>query len=300
MTKKYSEYTEYMVEQAKKLLSINSPSGYGREVMEYLLAELEGLGVKARKTVKGGVLAELPGGDPENALLLEAHCDTLGAMVHLIKDNGHLKMTNIGGMQPNNAEAENVTVITKSGKTPEQVISELVDYLRPDQSLFVQSVSTDFEGIMEEARYINALRPENTYVKIPVTREGMKAIKAAKAEGLNVLATAIYSADEAFMAALNGADYLAPYVNRMCNYGDGVGQVIDLIRMIEVQGLSSKIVAASFKSVEQVHELIAAGIQAVTVQPDIVRAMIDHPGTEIAVGEFTDAWDKTFGRKTLR
>lgn len=194
----------------------------------------------------------------------------------------------------------NPTIITKSGKTPEQVISELVDYLRPDQSLFVQSVSTDFEGIMEEARYINALRPENTYVKIPVTREGMKAIKAAKAEGLDVLATAIYSADEAFMAALNGADYLAPYVNRMCNYGDGVGQVIDLIRMIEVQGLSSKIVAASFKSVEQVHELIAAGIQAVTVQPDIVRAMIDHPGTEIAVGEFTDAWDKTFGRKTLR
>ena len=115
MTKKYSEYTEYMVEQAKKLLSINSPSGYGREVMEYLLAELEGLGVKARKTVKGGVLAELPGGDPENALLLEAHCDTLGAMVHLIKDNGHLKMTNIGGMQPNNAEAENVTVITRNG-----------------------------------------------------------------------------------------------------------------------------------------------------------------------------------------
>ena len=115
MTKKYSEYTEYMVEQAKKLLSINSPSGYGREVMEYLLAELEGLGVKAKKTVKGGILAELPGGDPETALLLEAHCDTLGAMVHLIKDNGHLKMTNIGGMQPNNAEAENVTVITRNG-----------------------------------------------------------------------------------------------------------------------------------------------------------------------------------------
>ncbi len=194
----------------------------------------------------------------------------------------------------------NPTIITKSGKTPEQVISELVAYLRPDQKLFVQSVSTDCAGILEEARYINGLRPENTYVKIPVTREGMKAIKAAKAEGLNVLATAIYSADEAFLAALNGADYLAPYVNRMCNYGDGVGQVIDLISMLETQGLDAKIVAASFKSVEQVHTLIAAGIQAVTVQPDTVRAMIDHPGTEIAVGEFTDAWDKAFGRTTLR
>lgn len=194
----------------------------------------------------------------------------------------------------------NPTIITKSGKQPEQVIKELVDYLRPDQSLFIQSVATDYEGILEEARYINGLRPENTYVKIPVTRDGMKAIKAAKAEGLNVLATAIYSADEAFLAALNGADYVAPYVNRMCNYGDGVAQVIDLIQMFAVQGISTKIIAASFKSVEQVHELIAAGIQAVTVQPDVVRNMLDHPGTEIAVNEFTEAWDAAYGRTTLR
>lgn len=193
----------------------------------------------------------------------------------------------------------NPTIITKSGKQPERVIKELVNYLRPDQSLFIQSLSADVEGILEEARYINGLRPENTYVKIPVTRNGMKAIKAAKAEGLNVLATAIYSADEAFLAALNGADYVAPYVNRMCNYGDGLGQVIDLIRMFEVQGILTKIIAASFKSVEQVHELIAAGIQSVTVQPDIVRAMIDHPGTEIAVSEFTEAWDAAYGRRTL-
>ena len=154
--------------------------------------------------------------------------------------------------------------------------------------------------MLEEARYICGLRPENTYVKIPVTHNGLKTIKAAKAEGLGVLATAIYSADEAFLAALNGADYLAPYVNRMCNYGDGLGQVIDLIQMLEVQGLESKVIAASFKSVEQVHTLIAAGIQAVTVPPEVVRAMIDHPGTEIAVQEFTANWERAYGRKTLR
>lgn len=108
-------YVEYMVEQAKNLISIDSPSGYGKEVSEYLLKEFETLGFPASRTRKGGVLADLGGEDASDAILLEAHCDTLGAMVHEIKSNGHLKLTNIGGMQPNNAEAENVRVVTKFG-----------------------------------------------------------------------------------------------------------------------------------------------------------------------------------------
>lgn len=193
----------------------------------------------------------------------------------------------------------NPSIITKSGKTPEQVIKEFVEYLRPEQKFFVQVVSTDYEQMLEEARYICDLRPKNTYVKIPVTHNGYKAIKQLKSEGLGVLATAIYSADEAFLAAMNGADYLAPYVNRMCNYGDGIGQVLDLLQMLETQGLNSKILAASFKNVEQVHTLIAAGIQSVTVPPEVVFSMIDHPGTKIAVNEFSAAWHEAYGRNTL-
>ena len=184
----------------------------------------------------------------------------------------------------------NPSIITKSGKTPEQVIKEFVEYLRPEQKFFVQVVSTDYEQMLEEARYICSLRPKNTYVKIPVTHNGYKAIKQLKSEGLGVLATAIYSADEAFLAAMNGADYLAPYVNRMCNYGDGIGQVLDLLQMLETQGFeNTKVIAASFKNVEQVHALIAAGIQSVTVPPEVVFTMIDHPGTKIAVDEFSVA-----------
>lgn len=193
----------------------------------------------------------------------------------------------------------NPSIITKSGKTPEQVIKEFVEYLRPEQKFFVQVVSTDYEQMLEEARYICSLRPKNTYVKIPVTHNGYKAIKQLKSEGLGVLATAIYSADEAFLAAVNGADYLAPYVNRMCNYGDGIGQVLDLLQTLETQGLNSKILAASFKNVEQVHALIAAGIQSVTVPPEVVFSMIDHPGTKIAVDEFSTAWREAYGRETL-
>lgn len=194
----------------------------------------------------------------------------------------------------------NPSIITKSGKTPEQVIKEFIEYLRPEQKFFVQVVSTDYEQMLEEARYICSLRPKNTYVKIPVTHNGYKAIKQLKSEGLGVLATAIYSADEAFLAAMNGADYLAPYVNRMCNYGDGIGQVLDLLQMLETQGFeNTKVIAASFKNVEQVHTLIAAGIQSVTVPPEVVSTMIDHPGTKIAVDEFSVAWREAYGRDTL-
>lgn len=194
----------------------------------------------------------------------------------------------------------NPSIITKSGKTPEQVIKEFVEYLRPEQKFFVQVVSTDYEQMLEEARYICSLRPKNTYVKIPVTHNGYKAIKQLKSEGLGVLATAIYSADEAFLAAMNGADCLAPYVNRMCNYGDGIGQVLDLLQMLETQGFeNTKVIAASFKNTEQVHALIAAGIQSVTVPPEIAFTMIDHPGTKIAVDEFSVAWREAYGRDTL-
>lgn len=110
------QYTDYIMEQAVQLLKIDSPTGYGRMVTEYLLEELARLGVRAERTVKGGVVADFGGEDAQNALLLESHCDTLGAMVHQIKENGRLKLTPIGGMRPENAEAENCRIITKSGK----------------------------------------------------------------------------------------------------------------------------------------------------------------------------------------
>lgn len=193
----------------------------------------------------------------------------------------------------------NPTIITKSKKSFQDTVKEIVEVLDENQTFFVQAISTTCEEIVEEAKYICSLREKNTYVKIPVTHEGLKAIKECKKLGLGVLATAIYTADQAFMAAMNGADYLAPYVNRMENYGDGIKEVKDLIEMLKVNGLSSKVVAASFKNKKQVHDLIVAGIQAVTVPVNVAYSMINHPGTEIAVGEFTENWNNAFGRRTL-
>lgn len=194
----------------------------------------------------------------------------------------------------------NPTIITKSGKEFDVVVKEIIDVLNENQKFFIQVVSTTCDEIVEEAKYICSLREKNMYVKIPVTHEGLKAIKKCKELGLGVLATAIYTADQAFLAAMNGADYLAPYVNRMDNYGDGVANVIDLIQMLKVNNMNTKIVAASFKNTRQVHELITAGIQSVTIPVDIAFAMINHPGTEIAVDEFTQNWDKAYNRTTLR
>lgn len=193
----------------------------------------------------------------------------------------------------------NPTILTKSGREAMDVVKDLCEVLSEDQLLFIQTVQTSFEGIMEEAKMISSIRNKNMYVKIPVTHEGLRAIKECKKLGIRTLATAIYTADQAFLAAMNGAEYLAPYTNRMCNYGDGVQDVKDLIEMLRVNHMPAKVIAASFKNTYQVHELIKAGIQAVTVPCDVLYQMIDHPGTKIAVGEFSVNWQRAYNRNTF-
>lgn len=193
----------------------------------------------------------------------------------------------------------NPTILTKSGREVMDVVKDLCEVLSEDQLLFIQTVQTSFEGIMEEAKMISSIRNKNMYVKIPVTHEGLRAIKECKKLGIHTLATAIYTADQAFLAAMNGAEYLAPYTNRMCNYGDGVQDVKDLIEMLRVNHMPAKVIAASFKNTYQVHELIKAGIQAVTVPCDVLYQMIDHPGTKIAVGEFSVNWQRAYNRNTF-
>ena len=193
----------------------------------------------------------------------------------------------------------NPTILTKSGREAMDVVKDLCEVLSEDQLLFIQTVQTSFEGIMEEAKMISSIRNKNMYVKIPVTHEGLRAIKECKKLGIHTLATAIYTANQAFLAAMNGAEYLAPYTNRMCNYGDGVQDVKDLIEMLRVNHMPAKVIAASFKNTYQVHELIKVGIQAVTVPCDVLYQMIDHPGTKIAVGEFSVNWQRAYNRNTL-
>ena len=112
-------YADYAWEQTAALLAIDSPSGFTAKAAQWVKNEFSQLGFDAAITTKGGVLIDLGGEDANDGLFLEAHADTLGCMVAEIKGNGRLRLTNLGGMNPNNAEAENVLVYTRSGKVIE-------------------------------------------------------------------------------------------------------------------------------------------------------------------------------------
>ena len=109
-------YADFSWEQAAELLAIDSPSGYTAKAAAWIKEAFEKLGFNAQITVKGGVLIDLGGEDVKDGLLLEAHGDTLGAMVAEVKGNGRLRLTPLGGMRAENAETENVRVYTREGK----------------------------------------------------------------------------------------------------------------------------------------------------------------------------------------
>ena len=106
-------YVNFAVEKAMELLAIDSPTGYTRAAEDFVLREFSALGYSAQRTVKGGILIDLGGKNTDDALLLEAHADTLGGMVAEIKGSGRLRIVNVGGLNANNTEAENCRVVTK-------------------------------------------------------------------------------------------------------------------------------------------------------------------------------------------
>ncbi len=112
-------YANYAVAKTLELLGVDSPTGYTKEAAKWVKDEFDALGFDAKITNKGGVLVNIGAEGEENGILLEAHADTLGAMVAEIKGNGRLRVTNLGGMRAENAEAENVRVHTRDGKVIE-------------------------------------------------------------------------------------------------------------------------------------------------------------------------------------
>lgn len=191
----------------------------------------------------------------------------------------------------------NPTILAKAGAGLRGTLEALQNAMGGSPRFHAQVVSTEVKDMVSEARQIAEL-PYDIVVKIPATEAGLAAIKEVKKENIPVLATAIYSAQQGFMAALCGADYLAPYVNRIdAINGDGVKVVADLQTLIERHQLDAKILAASFKNVQQAMDVMKLGIGAITLPVDVAAQMLAHPSVEPAVEQFTCDWKNQFGEK---
>lgn len=174
-------------------------------------------------------------------------------------------------------------------------MKKIREIIGKDCSLHVQVVAQDFDGMMADARAILANIDQEVYIKVPVNEEGLKVIKALKQEKIHVTATAIYTKFQAYLAIAAGADYIAPYFNRMENLNIDPREAIkEMALEIARTNSSTKILAASFKNVAQVNGALENGAQAATMGTDIISQAFSMPSIQKAVEDFTVDWEQIF------
>jgi fructose-6-phosphate aldolase 2 len=189
---------------------------------------------------------------------------------------------------PVDGVSTNPSILAKTGRKPYEVLKEIREFIGDDAELFVQAVSTKAEDMVEEAHRIVKELGNTTLVKIPCTQEGFKAMMALKKEGIRFIGTAIYTPMQAYLAAKAGADYVAPYINRIDNMGfDGVKVAEDIHDILQKSGFHCSILAASFKNSQQVLELARYGVGAATVAPDVIEGLVKNAAIDAAVDQFT-------------
>ena len=190
----------------------------------------------------------------------------------------------------------NPTIITRTGKDPYEVLKSIREFIGADAELHAQVISSDAEGMMAEAKVMRETVGVNFFVKIPTTKEGLKAIKNLKKQGFQITATAVYTSIQAYLAAEAGADYVAPYLNRIDNLGyDGIQTACDIHDIFENNGYQTKVLAASFKNTQQVLELAKYGVGAATVAPDVIRNFVNNVAVDSAVDAFVKDFNATYG-----
>lgn len=186
----------------------------------------------------------------------------------------------------------NPTIIKREGELDFfEHLKKVRELIGPQPSLHVQVVAKDTAGMVAEAKKLQAELGGNLYIKIPVTQEGLVAIKQLKQADFKVTATAIYTTMQGLLALEAGADYLAPYYNRMENLDtDPVALIAQLASAREKSTQKGKILAASFKNASQVTKALGAGAQAVTAGSDIYAASLADPAIAKAVSDFAIDW----------
>ncbi len=194
----------------------------------------------------------------------------------------------------------NPTIVKKEGQIDFfNHMKAIRDIIGLDKTLHVQVVAQDVAGIVADAHAILANIDKKVYVKVPVNENGLAAIKLLKKEGVKITATAVYTKFQAYLAVAAGADYIAPYFNRMENLNiNPVDLITELAREIERTGSTTKILAASFKNVGQVNAALEAGAQASTFGVDVLASALAMPSINKAVVDFAADWETSFGEGT--
>ena len=222
-------------------------------------------------------------------------------MTLLIDDADIARIKAIYNYYPIDGVTTNPSILAKYGKPPYEALLAIREFIGNKAELHAQVVSTTAEEMVKEGRKIERILGNNTYIKIPTIPEGLKAMQILRAEGYHVTATGIYTPMQAYLAAKAGAEYAAPYVNRIDNLGNDGVQTTKKMQDIYVRnGLDTKILAAGFKNSQQVQELCEYGISSITVASDVIENLIKNANITAAVNDFVADFESLCGKgKTM-
>ena len=189
----------------------------------------------------------------------------------------------------------NPSLIAKEGRDFNEVIKEITSIVDGPISGEVKATTTDAEGMIKEGREIAAIHP-NMIVKIPMTVEGLKAVKVLAAEGITTNVTLIFSANQALLAARAGATYVSPFLGRLDDINQpGISLIEDIVTIFENYGLETEIIAASIRSTVHVNDCALAGADIATIPYSVIEQMTKHPLTDQGIEKFQKDYKAVFG-----
>ena len=189
----------------------------------------------------------------------------------------------------------NPSLIAKEGRDFNEVIREIASIVDGPISGEVKATTVDAEGMIKEGREIAAIHP-NMVVKIPMTIEGLKAVKVLASEGIKTNVTLIFSANQALLAARAGAAYVSPFLGRLDDISvRGVDLIREIAEMFQVCGIETEIIAASVRNPIHVTDCALAGADIATVPYAVIEQMTKHPLTDAGIKKFQDDYRAVFG-----
>ena len=189
----------------------------------------------------------------------------------------------------------NPSLIAKEGRDFKEVISEIASIVDGPISGEVKATTVDAEGMIAEGREIAKIHP-NMVVKIPMTVEGLKAVKVLTAEGIKTNVTLIFNANQALLAARAGATYVSPFVGRLDDINmPGVELIKTISDIFAIHGIETQIIAASIRNPIHVIDCAAAGADIATIPYSVIEQMTKHPLTDQGIEKFQADYKKVFG-----